>query len=214
MGIVFKKTDTMKTFLVLALFHPAFSVATQGQVQERELNGSESSQCYAQGGIRMSCFAVDFSHQEDAEGCHAFCGKVDGCNLWSWKPSQSLCLAFATCTFAEGPVCEDCVIGEKACSARECHQQYKCGGNFVDSFSMSHIEECIVACYSDDACNWYTLEKTRDHCILYKDCDLHDETCTTCATGPKSCSHGYRAEDGTIFTQEKLEELMNEQSNN
>ena len=64
-------------------------------------------------GIRMSCFAVDFSHQEDAEGCHAFCGKVDGCNLWSWKPSQSLCLAFATCTFAEGPVCEDCVIGEK-----------------------------------------------------------------------------------------------------
>ena len=37
----------------------------------------------------------------------------------------------------------------------------------------------------------YTLEKVHNHCILYEDCDLHDESCTTCATGPKYCSHGY-----------------------
>ena len=36
----------------------------------------------------------------------------------------------------------------------------------------------------------FTLEKQHDHCILYEDCDLHDESCDTCATGRKYCSRG------------------------
>ena len=39
----------------------------------------------------------------------------------------------------------------------------------------------------------YTLEKQHDHCIMYEDCDFHDDTCDTCATGPKYCSRGYHA---------------------
>ena len=42
----------------------------------------------------------------------------------------------------------------KSCPARDCHEQHKCVGHFVDSFVMSHIEECIVACNSEDDCNW------------------------------------------------------------
>ena len=42
-----------------------------------------------------------------------------------------------------------------SCPARDCHQAYKCEGHFVDSFIMSHVEECIVACNSNDDCNWY-----------------------------------------------------------
>ena len=58
----------------------------------------------------------DFSKQDDAESCHAFCGKLDGCNWWSWEPEQSLCLAFENCTLSGGPsgsICEDCISGEK-----------------------------------------------------------------------------------------------------
>ena len=36
----------------------------------------------------------------------------------------------------------------------------------------------------------FTLEKHHDNCILYEDCDLHDESCDTCATGRKYCSRG------------------------
>ena len=36
----------------------------------------------------------------------------------------------------------------------------------------------------------YTLEKTHGHCVLYKDCERHDDTCNSCATGPKFCSVG------------------------
>ena len=60
--------------------------------------------------------SVDFSYQEDAEGCHSFCGKLDGCNWWSWEPEQSLCMAFDDCTASGGPdahICPDCITGEK-----------------------------------------------------------------------------------------------------
>ena len=42
----------------------------------------------------------------------------------------------------------------KSCPARDCHKQSKCVGHFVDSFVMSHIEQCIVACNSHDDCKW------------------------------------------------------------
>ena len=38
-----------------------------------------------------------------------------------------------------------------------------------------------------------------DHCILYEDCDLHDDHCDTCATGPKLCSHGYHGMGTSIY---------------
>ena len=44
-----------------------------------------------------------------------------------------------------------------SCPARECHQQFKCKGNFVDSFTMSKLEKCIIACNSNDQCNWYSI---------------------------------------------------------
>ena len=61
-------------------------------------------------------YSLDFSQQADAEGCHSFCGKVDGCNWWSWEPAQSLCLVFDNCTELgppNGVICPDCISGEK-----------------------------------------------------------------------------------------------------
>merc|ERR1711934_82004 len=39
-------------------------------------------------------------------------------------------------------------------------------------------------------CQWFTLEKANDHCILYEECDDQFD-CETCATGEKKCAHGY-----------------------
>merc|ERR1712024_354385 len=79
-----------------------------------EMDISEHHQCYVYGQCQE--LSVDFSYQEDAEGCHSFCGKLDGCNWWSWEPEQSLCIAFDDCTASGGPdghICPDCITGEK-----------------------------------------------------------------------------------------------------
>ena len=64
-------------------------------------------------------YSLDFKVTKDAEGCHKFCGKNDGCNWWSWEPAFELCMLFANCT-EEGvdppavEPCPDCISGEKA----------------------------------------------------------------------------------------------------
>ena len=79
-----------------------------------------------------------------------------------------------------------------SCPARECHERHKCQGKFVDSNKLEggHIEDCILSCVNNALCEFYTLEKKNDHCLLYKDC-LNSTYCDTCASGPKDCSRGY-----------------------
>ena len=77
------------------------------------------------------------------------------------------------------------------CPARECHGAFKCKGDFVDSFAIATLEECIEKCNDVVDCEWFTLEKANDHCILYEECDDQFD-CETCATGEKKCAHGYK----------------------
>ena len=76
------------------------------------------------------------------------------------------------------------------CPTRSCHEAVKCEGHFIDSFKIAHLEDCIKACRDKSECNFYTLEKTHDHCLLYEDCEVKNP-CDTCASGPRHCSVGY-----------------------
>lgn len=76
------------------------------------------------------------------------------------------------------------------CPARECHKPDKCQGDLVDSFSISHLEECIDACKDKVSCNFYTFDKASDHCVLYEHCRT-TIPCDSCARGEKHCSRGY-----------------------
>ena len=76
------------------------------------------------------------------------------------------------------------------CPARECHGAFKCQGDFVDSYAIATLEECIEACNDHVDCQWFTLEKSNDHCLLYEECNDQFD-CETCATGEKNCAHGY-----------------------
>ena len=79
-----------------------------------------------------------------------------------------------------------------SCPARECHGTYKCQGHIVYSKTVEsgHLEDCISFCGNSPLCEYYTLEKKHDFCLLYEDC-LNSTYCDTCATGHKDCSHGY-----------------------
>ena len=62
-------------------------------------------------------YSLDFSHQEDAEGCHSYAKKNEEAEWWSWEPAQSMCLLFANCTESgppSGQICPNCVSGQKA----------------------------------------------------------------------------------------------------
>ena len=80
----------------------------------------------------------------------------------------------------------------RRCPARECHSPHKCKGNLVRAKLLDggHLEDCIKMCNNNPLCKWYTLEKSNDHCLLYKDCE-ESFSCETCATGPRYCSRGY-----------------------
>ena len=80
------------------------------------------------------------------------------------------------------------------CPARDCHGAFKCEGHFIDSFKIAHLEDCIKACSDKDECQWYTLEKTHNHCLLYEECKKKTNGCDTCASGPRDCSVGYHGE--------------------
>merc|ERR1711992_496400 len=86
--------------------------------------------------------------------------------------------------------CPECISGEAKCPARECHGAFKCQGNFVDSYAIATLEECIEKCNENEDCQWFTLEKANDHCIIYEECNDQFD-CETCATGEKNCARGY-----------------------
>ena len=79
-----------------------------------------------------------------------------------------------------------------SCPARECHSPHKCKGKIVYSKIVEggHIEDCISICVNNSLCEYYTLEKKADFCVLYEDC-LKSTYCDTCATGRQYCSRGY-----------------------
>ena len=57
----------------------------------------------------------------------------------------------------------------------------------------SHLEDCIERCRENPQCNYFTIEKQDDHCVLYEDCG-DTVRCDTCASGAKYCSRGYQGE--------------------
>ena len=77
------------------------------------------------------------------------------------------------------------------CPVRECHGRFKCEGHFLDSFVFNHTEDCIRACSDMENCQFYTFEKTSEHCVLYEDCPATSD-CETCASGAQYCSRGYQ----------------------
>ena len=66
----------------------------------------------------------------------------------------------------------------------------------MDSYAIATLEECIEKCHENEDCQWFTLEKANDHCIIYEECNDQFD-CETCATGEKNCAHGYH---GKLFS--------------
>merc|ERR1712010_83220 len=208
MGVSFKREDTMRFFQEIAfLLLPHLVVGQLLDLNRDEpiMDTSEKWECYVFG--QCEEYSVNFEDINSAESCHKFCGKNDDCKWGTWEPSNSLCSLFANCTDPKhstghpdaGP-CADCISGQQACPARECHSPNKCQGHVVEgpiSNKATHLEDCINICKDTVDCEYYTYEKKDDHCMLFKDCNS-TISCDTCATGKKYCSNGYHGDDEAV----------------
>ena len=170
--------------------------------EEEAMDISETLRCYVYG--QCQGYTVNFKYTEFVDQCHRFCGENKNCNWWTWEPALELCMLYVNCTnppaYIDQPAvepCPGCISGQKMCPARECHGAFKCQGNVIDSFAIATLEECIEMCNYVLDCQWFTLEKAHDHCILYEECDDKFD-CETCATGTRNCAHGYH---GKLFVQ-------------
>jgi len=200
----------MKTFIAIISLSLALNLVSGYQYSEAEdreatnrddgdddepaMDISETKKCYVFGQCQE--YSIDFKDTKDAEGCHKFCGNNNECNWWSWEPDFELCMLFVNCTEAniDPPLvapCSSCISGQKLCPSRECHGGFKCQGHFVDSYHIATLEECIEKCNNHVDCEWFTLEKDNDHCILYEECENQFD-CDTCASGEKKCANGYK----------------------
>jgi len=208
MGVSFKREDTMRFFQEIAfLLLPHLVVGQLLDLNRDEpiMDTSEKWECYVFG--QCEEYSVNFEDIGSAESCHKFCGKNDDCKWWTWEPSNSLCSLFANCTDPKhstghpdaGP-CSDCISGQQACPARECHSPDKCQGHVVEgpiSHKATHLEDCINICKDTVDCEYYTYDKKDDHCVIFKNCNT-TISCDTCATGKKYCSKGYHGDDNEV----------------
>jgi len=205
MGVSFKREDTMRFFHEMAFLLLPLLVSGKIIPSERDgkiMDTSEKLECYVWG--QCEEYSVNFEKIDTAEACHKFCGKNDDCKWWTWVQDNSLCSLFANCTDPKhsaghpnaGP-CSNCISGQHACHARDCHSVHKCQGILVDTKVMDHLEDCVYYCRDTVGCEWYTYNKKDDHCVLYENCNS-TISCDTCASGPKDCSKGYHGDDDTV----------------
>ena len=108
---------------------------------------------------------------------------------WEIKHANQF-FKYLLCSLLKAQIAQH-MFSNPRCPARECHGAFKCKGVFVDSFAIGTLEECIAKCNDVEDCQWFTLEKANDHCILYEECNDQFD-CETCASGEKKCAHGYK----------------------
>jgi len=128
--------------------------------------------------------------------CQESCAAEDTCAYFTWFTANHahtplFCVKFHTAA-TEVP-CENCVSGPASCYCSApvgCHVM---GDNIVD-VTPGITEElvCQAMCKEAEPCvyyTWYDETNVLAHtCILFSSCDVMDESCEGCFSGPPDCS--------------------------
>ena len=141
---------------------------------------------------------MDSYHLHHLEDCIKVCNDNPLCKWYTHEKTHDHCVLYEE-DCAETQKCMTCATGKKYCSngylartpSRECHLPIKCKADFMNSYRLHHLEDCIKVCNDNPHCKWYTHEKTHNHCVLYEADCAETQECMTCASGKKYCSNGY-----------------------
>ena len=120
--------------------------------------------------------------------CLEFCKTIDGCEWYSFDPSDGLCSAFSACPSLDIDGCAGCVTGEDDCDSYQCFVPGECLGNLIEHADVEGEVECLDTCKATEGCEWFTFLGDPGICLLYETCDVLEQGCQNCVSGENDCS--------------------------
>jgi hypothetical protein len=128
--------------------------------------------------------------------CQSLCGDLEDCSAFTWTTEENLnfessCFLFAATS--NRTTCKECISGPASCT---CSSEVACSGdedNILDAIpGVEEEAECQDLCAGMTSCRFYTWYDStsfpRYTCILLTSCDVTDNSCSGCFSGPPACS--------------------------
>ena len=134
---------------------------------------------------------LEFSFETSLEECLLSCQKVSGSTWITFDPDSTLCQCLESCD--QGPVtddssdCENCVSSETSCEVEQCFVPGLCRGEILDFSPLESSRKCLSQCTASPDCQWFSLSRTKNLCLSFKDCSALDETEDDFLSGQSEC---------------------------
>ena len=129
--------------------------------------------------------------------CQDLCAGEAGCSYFTWFTSHNehtplFCVLFRS--VEKELECELCLSGPASCYCSEGVGCKVVGDNVLEVITgVTEELDCQALCAESEVCVYYTWYDSTgllaNTCMLFSNCDIMDETCTGCFSGPPSCSN-------------------------
>lgn len=133
---------------------------------------------------------LEFSFETSLEECMLSCQKVSGATWITFDADSTLCQCLESC--GQGPVtdesdCDNCLSSETRCEVEQCFVPGLCMGEIVDFSPLESSRKCLSQCTASPDCKWFSLSRTKNLCLSFKDCNELDETEEDFISGQSEC---------------------------
>ena len=157
----------------------------------------ESGGCYTEGSTWSNEDVLSIQPAvSSASECQALCSGEAGCSYFTWYTGQHdhtplFCVLFRSVHQELG--CQNCMSGPASCYCSEGVGCKVVGDNVLEVITgVTEELDCQSLCAESEVCVYYTWYDSTgllaNTCMLFSSCDVMDETCTGCFSGPPSCS--------------------------
>merc|ERR550519_1933320 len=127
------------------------------------------------------------------EDCQENCSEE--CSAFTWTSPEAslfhnLCVLFGSTN--ETIPCTDCVSGPNECLCSMIGECSIVGDNVLDSYlNVPDATSCHQFCGNNSECNYFTFfsegHPLQHMCLIFRSCEVMDETCEGCISGPTVC---------------------------
>jgi hypothetical protein len=144
-------------------------------------------ECFTPGECTDS-YQLTGSIANDQYDCRKRCQSLLNCAWFTYFQKTSYCQLYKNCFLLDLVSCQDCLSGEKDCSAPQlkCSMTGNCSNQPFHSESASDSEVCLDLCKSNITCQWFTHDSSTGSCKFYTECDSLIG-CDTCISGNSNC---------------------------
>ena len=133
---------------------------------------------------------LEFSFESSLEDCLLSCQKISTATWITFDPDSTLCQCLESC--GEGPVtegsdCANCVSSETRCEVEQCFVPGLCVGEIIDFSPLESSRKCLSKCTNSTDCKWFSLSRTKNLCLAFKDCNELDKEENDFISGQSEC---------------------------